>query len=408
LAIINKYGFKFNGATSIKAYTNPTLKPYDTFLYLDFKYKYVSDGDPTDGASIIPGNTSDTYNEGLRLRTVKVGIEHRLYYTFSFGDSFSSPLQYSIINDGDEVSFCMNVYSDATDTYVDFWLNGINVNTSDISKRLGNIEQWDLSRFDIGNDIPGGNSGKTYSTLSNLALWNFSKTTQEITDLFDNFDSTDAVFIETFDQTTKGAISGTEQYEVIDSYERVGILLEKKDSWLETTNGFSKVIEEYFYGGEISFSWDNPGVTSVQLLGYDEKLKSARILATSNNPASNSVTFNIGEVAVRRMKVIIESSSTIGNVSYLIAHLFDIWTNTENTPTNARIIDNDVFYNSITLNNKAVSFRVPDEKTNIAKNLLQNKVYLDDVEYQIAGLNAIEFDINNWAYNANFIEVLNG
>jgi hypothetical protein len=384
LAIINKYGFKFDGVTSIASYKNELL-PLDDF----------------------------EINFNLKMSTNPISLNE---YIFSSGDLYDGIYHIYVNTDGDLVFSIAFGFSNITTIKTLNNVNSGNVENIKIkSYHDGSSYKIEIYRNEILQNIKAYYTAETQINIVSIPTYGFGRTQlgyfyEGV--VFDYTISTNGlkVFEETFDNVTKGTISvpGTEQYEIISSYERIGVLLEKKDSWLETTNSFSKVIEEYFYGGEITFSWDNPGVTSVQLLGYDEKLKSARILATSNNPAGNSVTFNVGEVAVRRMKVIIESSSTIGNVSYLIAHLFDIWTNTENTPTNARIIDNDVFYNSITLNNKAVSFRVPDEKTNIAKNLLQNKVYLDDVEYQMAGLNAVEFDINNWAYNANFIEVLNG
>lgn len=217
---IDKYGFDFNGATGVKAYTNPTLKSFDNFYYLDFKYRYGDDspGVGTDGAVILSFNQSESQYQGLVLRTVKVGETHRLYYTFYFGDgSNSSTSAYSVINDGDTIQFATNIYSDASNTYMDVWLNGVNVQSFTLSLKSTYIEQFDLSRYDIGNDYPTGNSGSTYSILSNLTIWDSSKTTQEIEDLFDTFSSSDSVFHESFDGFTLGEVSptGTEQYAVI-------------------------------------------------------------------------------------------------------------------------------------------------------------------------------------------------
>jgi len=128
------------------------------------------------------------------------------------------------------------------------------------------------------------------------------------------------VFKETFDNTTKGTITGTEQYALIGTTFIPGILLEKKNYWTNNKITFDKIIEDYFFGGEFKVYFSSVGEVEIRLSGYDDKTKEVSYLGITKTTDS-FVVFDIGSVTMRRLNLQLSSDNTIDGVGYVIGQL---------------------------------------------------------------------------------------
>jgi len=67
-----------------------------------------------------------------------------------------------------------------------------------------------------------------------------------------------------------------------------------------------------------------------------------------------------------------------------------------------------VSYSNDFIKTKTLSIKAPDALFNTASSILQNKVYIDDVEHGLVAKQASEHDIDNWSFDVSLLELING
>jgi hypothetical protein len=383
MPIVNKYGFQFASGTTIGVYTNPTLNMLDTKIRFTLKYMdprphvFYYQGGTTFAADFI-GITTPSANR----------LEFRFQYNSNASGITIQTPQDLIIG-----------------TLYDFEII--------FSESAGNIK-IELYRDDIliDSDTTPIGAITTMSFNENPSLYRFgdhhSLQRYTVSVLADFVVETDGieVFNETFNEFTKGAIFGDEQYTIISSTVITGVLLEKKDSWNTTEINYSQVIESYYFGGLISFSIEGSGSKKLTLYGYYDKARTTIFLG-SKTVTGNAIEFDIVSTSVRRLYFEIEGVNPLGNISYLISQRYDIWNNTEQIIKSTKNIDKFVYYSNETFKAKSLNLKVPDELRNKTLSLLEDRVYIDDVLHKFEAKNANEYDTLNWIYSASFMEILN-
>lgn len=393
MAIINKYGFDFDGATRIGFYKNADLNLIDT------KYKFTV-------------KKYDNNTIGWLVKSTTPTVEATWGVSFQFAASNELGVLWgdnstSFIVSGDsynvgdvlDVEFIMyenpaNPLAIKGDLYVNGSIvaTGTRFITANPFKIHGSIRDYSFGATDTGA-IP---QLPSYIDFTQSILSNFTIETNGV-----------EVFKETFDNTTIGSIAGTEQYAVISTTEIPGILVEKKQNWTNQNTRFQEIVYDWFFGDSFKLTFDGVGTKDMQIGVYDDKLQGF-FLAAVKNTTDNNITIDLPNKQIRRIAITIDSENDLDNVEFLISSVFEIMSNTEQLPTAPEIVDSNVLHNATLVKNKTIGFKVPDELVNTAKSLFQNKVYLDNVLYQVSNISVVELDINNKVFNVSFFEVLNG
>ena len=184
------------------------------------------------------------------------------------------------------------------------------------------------------------------------------------------------------------------------------MLIEKKQVWLSNTSNFQKIVYDWFFGDSFTLAFGGVGTKDIQIGVYDDKLQGIFLVAVKST-TDNSITIDLPNKEVRSIAITINAEDDLGDVTFSILSSFDVTSNAENLPANSFSVDSFVYHNSPIIKGKSVAFRVPDQEINTAKSLFQNKVYLDNILYQVVSVKQSELDIYNRLFVVSFVEVLN-
>jgi len=375
---IDKYGFKFDGNTSIAAYTNPTLNKEDAKISFTAKIRQLFDD-----VMILGRPNASGYTNYMEISM----ISNKLYVTF-FGEThtniFSSISEYEI-NDvlNVEIIFTKNV-----NYFMTIIING--------DSNLHQLFGISSGTFPLTQD-----SGYLFSAPP------FYNTLSIISDFIVETDGIE-VFKESFDQVTKGIVSGVEQYEIVSTEFYEGIIVNKTQTFqsFDDARSIREYVFDWFFGGEITINITgaNGFTKSVGIAGYDDKDERFYNIDGASVPGQ-SVVFDVPNVQFRRLLLVIECDDDMDKIEVVIEKRFDTLSDETTLGMQSFTVDNVVF-SGVATETRNVAFRVPDEDMETMQSLLRGDVLLDGDLWRAMDNNEGEHDTTRKVFNSQFMRVL--
>ena len=394
-----RYGFDFNGSNAIDVYTNPSLSAQNSAVYFEINPQATAVG------NILLGSFSTTVpNFEIYISPTLLSIEFR---TTSVSFTTTVTIPRANINDNEINRVCILMNDQTDDINMAVFLNGVYVGADYVS--------WGASlSYSINAtgqpDFPIGHDASDF-VLSNLAFYNNTLTDIEAKNITSGFfDSTnsDIVFLESFNQTTQGAITGTEQYNIIEEDKTCynGELFNKKDTKSFTaTNSYEWIVNDFVYGGDFELTINNVDAKTVSIAEYDTIQN--RFFTTSYETYTEPTkVFNLKGNEARRILITIESDSDFSEITYNFEHVADILENADTTNAGAIINDTFVQYEKYKFENKNLVVRIEKQDKEKFNTMVENKIYFNDVEYIVNNSSFRELDIENYSFSLSLSRLL--
>jgi len=407
---INKYGFDFDGNTYILSDSNPNINSSQWAMYFEFNTEEQT-------RQTIFHNS--VYNKNCRLSVYTES--NYLYVRFELRYSSTITTRAAIT-----LSKLSKVYIQAsnynTNTSIKIYIDGEFKNESieyvpnyDFFQLYDTTDQYYSTYCNIGNTATTS-SGQIYlpflGVLSNLTFWSDNpKTETEILELFNNFNSTDAAYYESFNKTTKGTITGTEQYAIVGTEYINGELFERKETiTFDSVANYTWLIGDWVYGGTMEVTVNATGNKTIRTSIYDP-IEERDFLVDEQVTTGETITVELPENEARSMTIEVSTSEVqpvyFTEISYKFGLIAPLTLNNENVSAGASTYDMSVNYANNQTISDSMSVRVPKESAILFTTITESEIYFKNEKRTVLSRSLLDnFDINNQIFNLSLVRIL--
>ncbi len=407
--LVNKYGFDFDGNTVISLYNNPTISSTNFSLYFELL--------PSDEDSLYTNLFNGRYGSGGNGgMSIIYPYGSQTQFTFAVNDSNGNTtnITNNSVSSGSLLKMLIVSDIDESDGEVilKMYINGnlTKVNDSTVIN-TSNIKLMDTTRNNtpFGGFYNGSISSASKSTLANFTVFNEALTDQECIDITNgNFNNTDSriVFYESFNNTTKGSIIGTEQYAIVGTEHINGELFERKETEsFASTDYYKWDITDWVYGGSFTIDVNVTGNKTIKTwLFYDEDDKA--YVYNSQTTTDQQITVDLPDTEARSMIIEVISDNDFTSITYTFEHIAPIVVYDESVSVGVSTYDTTVNYaNNQTLSD-SVSVRINKEDSNLFKTIVENNLYFMDKERAVLNYNFSELDTTRYMFDLSLTRLL--
>lgn len=362
----DKYGFDFDGSTNVSFYTNPTLSLQNMSVYMKFKVDSIGN------QSIINWTQIGGANFGRFDMTFGAST-----YNFTFIDSAGNN---TIIGDNFSVGNVIDVCVTLSATNAKIFVNGSLVNTITNNCNADNISFANFAHY-----IGGVSSTFFDGVVADVSFYNTALPDQDAIDMTggNGLITTNRVFYESFNNTTLGTVTGTEQYSVI-----------------ENTAQYEASINFYghLFGGVLAVSEGQTSTKTVQLFTYVAD-QERFYLDDTQTATGESVNVTLPDSERRFMRLTVTSDTNFSEINYTID--VDAYPIDNNDVVNIPVstYDTSVFYGVDTILDNSLRLSIAKESAKEFRTIIADKTYINGVKYEVMSHSFNEFDITRYEYN---------
>jgi len=395
---IDKYGFVSDGSTKIITNITPDFAGFTISTWVDFR-----EGDTRAGS----GHYDKSLGDDSRAYVMYRDDKKELY--FGVGDTYTV---HSCDLRGKH-HFCV-VANGAT---IDGYLDGVKVSTG-TSYNYGTASQFTI------NHMYTSVSWQEYLYVGlNYEVKYFDKgLTEEQVKEEMYLNNNEPIGYWTLDNNTldssgnnnHGAVTGTEQYTIVDTEEIEevnGELFERKETiTFDSVANYTWLVGDWVYGGTMEVTVNATGNKTIRTSIYDP-IEERDFLVDEQVTTGETITVELPENEARSMTIEVSTSEVqpvyFTEISYKFGLIAPLTLNNENVSAGASTYDMSVNYANNQTISDSMSVRVPKESAILFTTITESEIYFKNEKRTVLSRSLLDnFDINNQIFNLSLVRIL--